>query len=88
VRNERSRPHYKGDPANISSPRSIPNPCDSHPEIEEWVVHERAAIEAAVDARLALWARLGLKLPPRGEEVFRLARIHAAVDRCTVRRAR
>jgi hypothetical protein len=51
-----------------------------HPEFEAWVAYERAAIEAAVGARIALWARLGLRLPPRGVEVFRLARINNAVD--------
>jgi hypothetical protein len=51
-----------------------------HPEFEAWVAYERAVIEAAFDARIALWARLGLRLPPRGEEVFRLARINNAVD--------
>lgn len=57
-----------------------------HPEYEPWVAYERAAIEAAVNARLALWARLGLRVRDRSNDL-RIARLHASVDRCLKGRA-
>jgi hypothetical protein len=72
-----ARRHGQGDNPSL---KPVSDTTEDHPEFEAWVAYERSVIEAALDARIALWARLGLKLPPRGDEVFRLARINNAVD--------
>jgi len=86
MRNERSRPPTKEtgpDNTNQGHRSSGPRQIDgavSTPWAEPWVLDLRESIDAAIDARLRLWESLGLRLPPRGEEVFHRSRIHNAVD--------